>query len=129
MPRQAFPLPILSEASLDTLLLLSICCWADAQFNEENMFASLTWNVHGLAPIKLISLQDWLLCIWHVRCKKPGAADSHTQCREVIDAMYRPHRYDSVYPFSYLFTYFVTVSFPLKWCIEMFMKVTIGVPS
>ena len=30
-------------------------------------------------------------------------------CSEVIDAMYLPSKYDSVYPFSYMFTYFVTV--------------------
>ncbi|KAK9796248.1 hypothetical protein WJX73_001881 [Symbiochloris irregularis] len=33
----------------------------------------------------------------------------HSLAFETIDAMYRPHRYDTVYPFSYLFTYFVTV--------------------
>ena len=30
-------------------------------------------------------------------------------CSEVIDAMFQPSRYDSVYPYSYLYTYFVTV--------------------
>lgn len=30
-------------------------------------------------------------------------------CSEVIDAMYAPSRYDHVYPFSYLYTYFVSV--------------------
>ena len=30
-------------------------------------------------------------------------------CSEVIDAMYQPSRYDSVYPFSYLYTYAVSV--------------------
>lgn len=30
-------------------------------------------------------------------------------CSEVIDAMFQPSRYDSVYPFSYMYTYFVSV--------------------
>lgn len=31
------------------------------------------------------------------------------ECSEVIDAMYQPSRYDNVYPFSYMYTYFVSV--------------------
>ena len=31
-------------------------------------------------------------------------------CSEVIDVMFQPSRYDTVYPFSYMYTYFVTVS-------------------
>ena len=30
-------------------------------------------------------------------------------CSELIDAMFKPSRYDSVYPLSYMSTYFVTV--------------------
>ncbi|DBA95338.1 TPA: Lymphocyte transmembrane adapter 1 [Trebouxia sp. C0006] len=33
----------------------------------------------------------------------------HSMSFEVIDAMFQPSRYDSVYPYSYLYTYFVTV--------------------
>ena len=29
-------------------------------------------------------------------------------CSEVIDAMFQPSKYDTVYPFSYLYTYFVS---------------------
>lgn len=30
-------------------------------------------------------------------------------CSEVIDAMFQPSRYDNVYPFSYMYTYLVSV--------------------
>ena len=35
--------------------------------------------------------------------------DEACVCSEVIDAMFQPSRYDKVYPFSYMYTYFVTV--------------------
>lgn len=38
-----------------------------------------------------------------------NAFGGHTLSFEVIDAMYAPSRYDHVYPFSYLYTYFVSV--------------------
>ncbi|CAL5229390.1 g12708 [Coccomyxa viridis] len=38
-----------------------------------------------------------------------NAWGGHTMSFEVIDAMYKPSRYDSIYPLSYIFTYVVTV--------------------
>ena len=66
--------------------------------------------------------QSWHGWLQHTTCSMCTAAlsrcthictDLHKAgmagCSEVIDAMYQPSRYDQVYPFSYLYTYAVSV--------------------
>lgn len=62
------------------------------------MAADLSVRATGSAPLHYIACTLLIVCA----C-----------CSKVVDAMHRPHRYDSVYPLSYMFTYFVTVcTFP-----------------